>query len=131
MISRFLETIGLKEQRKDDWKKANPIMFGDIGMLDLGLTYEGRRDNRMNNTCICCGGLVPEGKQVCPNCEQAPKVNERFIIGIDINGPEDEACIVVCKRSGRGTVFVNKITGTKARDLYEILKGDENEKSFT
>lgn len=23
----------------------------------------------MNNTCICCGEIIPEGRQVCPNCE--------------------------------------------------------------
>lgn len=23
----------------------------------------------MNNTCICCGAIIPEGRQVCPNCE--------------------------------------------------------------
>lgn len=21
------------------------------------------------NTCICCGADIPEGRQVCPNCE--------------------------------------------------------------
>lgn len=21
------------------------------------------------NTCICCGVEIPEGRQVCPNCE--------------------------------------------------------------
>lgn len=21
------------------------------------------------NTCICCGAPIPEGRQVCPNCE--------------------------------------------------------------
>lgn len=23
----------------------------------------------MNNTCVCCGAVIPEGRQVCPNCE--------------------------------------------------------------
>lgn len=21
------------------------------------------------NTCVCCGEVIPEGRQVCPNCE--------------------------------------------------------------
>jgi len=21
------------------------------------------------NRCICCGAVIPEGRQVCPNCE--------------------------------------------------------------
>lgn len=23
----------------------------------------------LNNRCICCGTIIPEGRQVCPNCE--------------------------------------------------------------
>ena len=23
--------------------------------------------------CVCCGAIVPEGRQVCPNCEEAVK----------------------------------------------------------
>lgn len=24
----------------------------------------------MNNTCVACGAVVPEGRQVCPECER-------------------------------------------------------------
>lgn len=27
----------------------------------------------MDNKCICCGVSVPEGRQVCPNCEKQTK----------------------------------------------------------
>ena len=27
----------------------------------------------MNNTCISCGTIVPEGRQICPACEDALK----------------------------------------------------------
>ena len=23
----------------------------------------------MEERCICCGEIIPEGRQVCPNCE--------------------------------------------------------------
>ena len=23
----------------------------------------------MNNTCIFCGEIIPEGRMICPNCE--------------------------------------------------------------
>ena len=23
-----------------------------------------------NNTCICCGAVIPEGSQICPKCER-------------------------------------------------------------
>lgn len=25
-----------------------------------------------NNKCIVCGTIIPEGRQVCPNCESRP-----------------------------------------------------------
>lgn len=30
----------------------------------------------MSNNCVCCGAVIPEGRQVCPGCEQDR--NERF-----------------------------------------------------
>ena len=24
----------------------------------------------MTETCVCCGDIIPEGRQVCPKCEQ-------------------------------------------------------------
>lgn len=31
----------------------------------------------MPNRCVCCGEIIPEGRQVCPSCEKAhgPIVN--------------------------------------------------------
>ena len=23
----------------------------------------------MDNTCVCCGAVIPEGRMVCPQCE--------------------------------------------------------------
>lgn len=32
----------------------------------------------MNNTCICCGAIIPEGRQVCPICERKwPEFEEK------------------------------------------------------
>lgn len=25
----------------------------------------------MDNTCVCCGEIIPEGRMVCPQCEKA------------------------------------------------------------
>ena len=34
------------------------------------------------NTCIICGTEVPEGRQVCPNCENAiAKCDEFWVFG--------------------------------------------------
>jgi hypothetical protein len=26
--------------------------------------------NTNDNTCVCCGEIIPEGRQVCPKCER-------------------------------------------------------------
>ncbi len=26
--------------------------------------------SRNTETCVCCGGIIPEGRQVCPRCEK-------------------------------------------------------------
>lgn len=28
--------------------------------------------NAVDNTCVCCGEIIPEGRQVCPRCEKVP-----------------------------------------------------------
>lgn len=32
-----------------------------------------KRDDQMENRCICCGEVIPEGRQVCPTCENDPR----------------------------------------------------------
>ena len=29
----------------------------------------------MDNTCVCCGAIIPEGRMVCPNCERGASMN--------------------------------------------------------
>ena len=29
----------------------------------------------MDNTCICCGAVIPEGRMMCPNCETEVRDN--------------------------------------------------------
>lgn len=40
----------------------------------------------MDNTCVCCGAPVPEGRMLCPQCEYA---NERAVPGRKGNEMED------------------------------------------
>lgn len=40
----------------------------------------------MENKCVCCGAVIPEGRQVCPNCEATKVVGDlgltvRFVYG--------------------------------------------------
>lgn len=31
------------------------------------------RIRRSVDCCVCCGAVIPEGRQVCPNCERVTK----------------------------------------------------------
>lgn len=32
-----------------------------------------------DNRCVCCGAIIPEGRQVCPSCERdAPSLIDRL-----------------------------------------------------
>lgn len=35
----------------------------------------------MDNLCVCCGLPIPEGRQVCPDCENHGK-NERELVEV-------------------------------------------------
>lgn len=36
-----------------------------------------------NNRCIACGAIIPEGRQVCPNCEKgSPEINDKQLVFI-------------------------------------------------
>ena len=36
----------------------------------LAGTVKRARDMRTTEQCVCCGAVIPEGRQVCPNCER-------------------------------------------------------------
>lgn len=33
-----------------------------------------------DNTCVCCGAIIPEGRMVCPRCEKAVETNTSWYI---------------------------------------------------
>lgn len=42
-------------------------------VAELKKKYLGEPSSTPNNTCICCGEIIPEGRQVCPACEKQLK----------------------------------------------------------
>lgn len=36
----------------------------------------------MNNTCVCCGVVIPEGRQVCKKCESIGSASPMRLWGI-------------------------------------------------
>lgn len=38
---------------------------------ELGDSYCGNdKSENLGDFCVCCGATIPEGRQVCPNCEK-------------------------------------------------------------
>ncbi len=35
----------------------------------IGVAYDPRRSDNADR-CVCCGDVIPEGRQVCPGCER-------------------------------------------------------------
>lgn len=33
----------------------------------------------MDNKCVSCGAIIPEGRQVCPNCEAPSKARMKWV----------------------------------------------------
>ena len=40
-----------------------------VSMMALLRTLTKKLRPPRENTCVCCGVLIPEGRQVCPKCE--------------------------------------------------------------
>ena len=38
-------------------------------MIHMEKSSDRRRAHQNVNRCVCCGEIIPEGRQVCPTCE--------------------------------------------------------------
>ena len=78
-----------------------------------------------NDTCVFCGKYVPEGQQVCPECEKATenklKVSEALMIGIDIGDGDDISVLQVVRCSGNKREVINAMYGAEAEWTYQHL----------
>ena len=49
----------------------------------LKMELFGRVIVASDNRCVCCGEIIPEGRQVCPNCERSPADDPLIIKAVD------------------------------------------------
>ena len=79
-----------------------------------------------NDICCCCGEYVPEGRQVCHECEKKTenkfKVNETLMIGVDIGGDNDISVLQVVRVNGNNLKVINTMYGEEAEWTYNHLK---------
>ena len=54
----------------------------------------------MEERCICCGEIIPEGRQVCPNCERKYQKNE------ENHGAQTRKCGKMRERTLKSALFL-------------------------
>lgn len=84
----------------------------------------------MLNTCVCCGAVIPEGRQVCPNClvtAVPPMTNQEWIQSMSLGKLARFLCLMQrecdedcpgyehCKAGQNGMVVWLKARGGYAR----------------
>lgn len=85
-IEKTIEQLeDLKRDRESFTKTDEPngVFAKDIKAIDIALKALKEIQNIKFykvpveiDTCICCGDIIPEGRQVCPNCEKGEKRDE-------------------------------------------------------
>jgi hypothetical protein len=79
----------------------------------------------MDDTCVCCGEYVPEGKHLCSMCENKGRVahikSETLIIGYDRCLNNGASVLSVARSNGSKLVFVKNFYGETAIKMYERL----------
>ena len=61
---------GCRDAYVDECERLKAELFGRVIVAS---------DNR----CVCCGEIIPEGRQVCPNCERSPADDPLIIKAVD------------------------------------------------
>lgn len=63
----------------------------------------------MENRCVCCGEIIPEGRMVCPNCENERR-NKPMDNWISVSErlPKTFARVLLCRTTPSGEVTVEQ-----------------------
>ena len=94
--------------------------------------------------CVCCGAVIPEGRQVCPSCEGKKMANEkRLIDAYQFRGKHEVAevngklCSVICYADIVNAPTVDAVEVVRCKDCvygkldkaayYHDVYGDEND----
>ena len=51
-------------------KRGISIVFAQRLLIKCKKLGKGKRSMIMDDKCVICGEIIPEGRQVCPNCEE-------------------------------------------------------------
>ena len=80
----------------------------------------------MNEHCIVCGADIPEGRQVCPNCEQKPQLTKNPCFGC-VPPKRTPTCHITCPEYAEFCVFLeNKRQERMADQIINNYLADKN-----
>lgn len=65
------------------------------------------------NRCVCCGEIIPEGRQVCPTCEKEACVHVWLFDGMVIGNKGQRLIRWKCQRCG-----ADRITDPDTRRIF-------------
>lgn len=51
--------------------KPRPCPPGKDCTVKVPMKVMRRKKKETADRCVCCGEIIPEGRQVCPNCERS------------------------------------------------------------
>jgi len=85
-----------------------------------------------DDICVSCGEYVPEGRQVCHECEKATenklRVSESLMINIDISNGDDISVLQTIKYSNGKREVINTMYGEEAEWTYRHLTTNPHSK---
>lgn len=71
--------------------------------------------------CVACGTIIPEGRHLCPNCEEGGTCSS-VIVAFDCTNGVDKSVMIVGKKKPRKDVeVINAFAGSEAEDLWKKL----------
>jgi hypothetical protein len=71
--------------------------------------------------CVACGAIIPEGRYLCPNCENGGTCGS-IIVSFDCTNGVDKSLMLVGRKEPKKPVdVINAITGKEAESLWKRL----------
>lgn len=79
-----------------------------------------------NNTCICCGCLIPEGRQICPKCSSEDfkvddTVEQAYRRGYAAGLKDNKKLLRETLPVLRAAIFTDYKDTSKANELYDRI----------
>lgn len=100
-----------------------------------------------SNYCVCCGDEIPEGRQVCPNCENikfqmkkldkvtepSPDLLPRVVkirgtsrYAVYAGGRGKSIVLQVCKTKKQAVTLAASRSGMNTKEYLKFMKGEQD-----